>query len=412
MAQAGKTYDVTVNGYAFGGETIGRLPDGRAVFVPFAIPGERVRVALVTEKRGFARARLVEVLDPSPQRISPRCRHFGVCGGCDYQHMPYETQLEAKRAVVRDQLQRIGGIADPVVQPVVACPEPYYYRNTVQFHQDKDGRLGYYRHDGQGVLAIAECHLPLPLLNQVWPQVELEPIPDLERIGLRQGVEDEVLLWMASENPEPPEMELDLPISTVYLSPDGALILAGDNHVVLEVLGRPFRVSAGSFFQVNTVMAAEMANHLLHHLPLTPDTTLLDVYCGVGLFSAFLAPRVKSCIGIELSESAVNDFAANLDEFDNVSVYLGAAEDVLPNLDVRADVLLVDPPREGLDRRALDAIVTLAPPVIAYVSCDPATLARDLKRLLAAGYALEQVTPFDLFPQTYHVECVVFLRRE
>lgn len=406
-----ETFEVTVGGYAYGGETVGRLPDGRAVFVPFAIPGEKVRVALVTEKRGYAQARLVEVLEPSPLRIEPRCAHFGDCGVCDYQHMPYEIQLEAKQEVVRDQLQRIAGIQNPVVQPVVPCASPYYYLNTVQFRQDPADRLGYLRHDGQEVMAVRECHLPQPLLNQIWPQLAFEPIEGLEQIGLRQGDEDEVLLWLASQSPEPPELELDLPISVVHLSSAGQIVMAGDDHVVLEVLARPFKVSAGSFFHANTVMAAELVNHLLENLPLSSETTLLDAYCGVGLFSAFLAPRVKECIGIEVSETAVDDYAVNLDESDNVSVYLGAAEDVLPNLNAAADVMVVDPPDEGLDRRALDAIVAVAPRVIAYVSGDLATLARDLKRLIAAGYQVDRVTPFDFYPQTYRVECVVLMSK-
>ncbi len=179
----------------------------------------------------------------------------------------------------------------------------------------------------------------------------------------------------------------------------------GEDHLAMQVLEREFYVSAGSFFQVNTVMAEKMVTHLLGELPL-PAKTILDVYCGVGLFSAFLAPKCERLIGIELSPSACEDFAVNLDEFDHVELYEGAAEDVISHLEVEQAIVLVDPPRAGVDKRALDGIRALDPPVIAYVSCDPSTLARDAARLIAGGYRLVNVTPFDMFPQTYHIESI------
>lgn len=407
------SYEIQLTAFAFGGESIGRLPDGRAVFVPFAMPGEKVRVELVEERRGFARARLLEVLQPSPERVQPRCIHFGVCGGCDYQHMGYETQLQAKRTVVRDQLQRIGGIEKPNVLPVVPCPSEYYYRNTIQFHQNEDGRLGFIRHEGDQVLAIQECHLPQPVLNATWPEVQFEPISGLDRIGLRQGQDEDIILWLESQDPLPPELELESDLSAVHLSPAGAIVMAGDDHVVMELLGRSFKVSAGAFFQVNSVVAALMVEHLLESLPLTPATTLVDAYCGVGLFSAFLAPKVGKLIAIEENEAAIEDFAVNLADYEDqeISLYAGAVEEVLPGIQQPVNVVLVDPPRAGLDRKALDAIVALGPRVLAYISCDAATLARDVKRLDAGGYKLIQATPFDMFPQTYHVETVALLKK-
>jgi len=168
-------------------------------------------------------------------------------------------------------------------------------------------------------------------------------------------------------------------------------------------LDRDFRVSAASFFQANTVMAEKMVGHLLTYLPVSSSTTLLDVYCGVGLFSAFLAPKCKTVIGIESSESACEDFVVNLDEFDNVELYEGLAEEVIPHLLAKPDVVLVDPPRSGLEKRVMDGLLKLNPQVIAYVSCDPSTLARDAARLINRGYRLRDVTPFDLFsPNVSH----------
>lgn len=306
---------------------------------------------------------------------------------------------------------RIAGVPNPPVQEIVPSPAPWNYRNAVQFHLDRQGRLGFQETGSHRVVAIRECHLPQEAINLTWPQIEIEPLAGLERINLRAGAGDELLLALEGDGEEMPEFSVDFPISAVYLGPAGAMVLAGDDGLVMEVLEKSFQVSAGSFFQVNTAQAGAIVNYLLDRLPLQADATLADVYCGVGLFSAFMAPRVKRCIGVELSESACKDYAINLDACENVELYVGSAETVLPALDLSADIVLVDPPRAGLERTALDAIVAMAPHTLAYVSCDPATLARDVKRLMSAGYQLSEVTPFDLFPQTYHIETVTLMRR-
>jgi 23S rRNA (uracil1939-C5)-methyltransferase len=386
------------------------------VFVPFTLPGERVRIRLVEEKKRHARAALVEVLAPSPQRSTPRCAHFGACGGCSYQHMSYPDQLAAKAGILREQLERIGGIVGPPVEPMVASLQPFNYRNHVQFHLAADGRLGFFDSQGRSVLAVSECHLPEPPLDELWKQLdftgylptqgETESAP-IERIGLRQGEEGDIQLILEGSLAEAPEISVEeLAISAAHVSPAGTLVLAGSPAVVFEVLGRPFRVSAGSFFQVNTSMAAAMVEHVLRYLPDLPGMTILDVYCGVGLFSAFLAPQAARLIGIESSPSACEDFVANLDEFDHVELYEATAEEALPALEVEPQFVLVDPPRAGLERGALDALLGLHAPYLCYISCDPATLARDARRLVNGGYVLEKVTPFDLFPQTYHIESI------
>jgi len=176
----------------------------------------------------------------------------------------------------------------------------------------------------------------------------------------------------------------------------------------MEVLGHNFRVSAGSFFQVNIPVAEAMVSHLLEQLLVHSTDTVLDVYAGVGLFSAFLAPTVERLIAIESDENACEDFTINLNEFDNVELYQATAEEVLPDLDIRPHVILVDPPRAGIGRQAMDGILAMSPEILAYASCDPATLARDARRLIEAGYLLKQITPFDLFPQTYHIESLSF----
>lgn len=409
-----EVFEVIVENWAYGGEVIGRLPDGRAVFIPFALPGEKVRIELVEDKRGFARARLLEVLEPSPDRIEPRCRHFGVCGGCHYQHLDYPRQLAAKTTALRDTLTRIGKFKpeelDRVLKPFEPSPSPWYYRNHIQFHLDPAGNLGYLTQRSDSVVPIIECFLPEPALDQTWPLLEFDPIPSLVRVGLRSGIEDDVMLILETDDDEGLEFSLDIPLLAVQIGPESLHVLSDSAELEIDVLDYTFQVSAGSFFQVNTAMAEKMVEHLLAHLPLRPESTVLDVYCGVGLFSAFIASEVARLIGIEENSMAVEDFAVNLDAFDNVEIYEAPAEDVMPDLDIRPDIILVDPPRAGLALPVLDAIVALQPEMLAYVSCDPATFARDAKRLRKAGFVLEQLTPFDLFPQTYHIETISFWR--
>jgi 23S rRNA (uracil1939-C5)-methyltransferase len=412
MIEQPGSYVVEIFSQVYGGDGLGRLPDGRAVFVPYVLPGEKVRIQVFDEKKSHARARLVEVLTPAPGRITPPCPHFGDCGGCHYQHLSYDNQLLLKRDILLDQLKRLANLPDPPVRPVVPSSRPWNYRNTVQFHLSPAGKIGYLAANSNRVVEIRECHLPEPVLNDTWPRLALEPLPGLEEIELRAGADDEVLLVLEGNDPRPPELEVDMRLSAVYLGPEQPYAMAGDDFVVMQVLGRPFKVSAGSFFQVNGPQAEAMVEHLLNILPLHPQSVVLDLYCGVGLFSAFLAPRVGRCIGVEVSPWACDDFAVNLDEFDNVDLYVGTTEEILPALQVSPDVVVLDPPRAGVEKAALQALLAMHPAVIAYVSCDPATLARDLRVLLSNGYTLEQVTPFDLFPQTYHIESISLLRAE
>jgi 23S rRNA (uracil1939-C5)-methyltransferase len=408
-----QTFDITLEKFTYGGEAMGRLPDGRAVFVPFGLPDEKVRVELTEDKKNFARAKLLEVLKASPDRVTPKCRHFIECGGCHYQNLAYEKQLQVKTEILRDQLQRIGKIEYPPVKPMVASPSEWNYRNHVQFHLAKDGRLGFIDSTENAVLPIEECHLPETGINSFWRNLQFESNADVERVSLRTA-DGDLMVVLESESPETPELEVEADVSVIHLFDDHPVVLAGKDHLFFNVLGKDFRVSAGSFFQINTKMAEKMVQHLLACVPVSLSTSLLDIYCGAGLFSKFFADRCEKVIGIEFSESACEDFAFNLDEFDNVELYEGAAEEILPALkrDVSSETCaIVDPPRAGIERHALDGLIQIQPQLIAYVSCDPSTLARDAARLINAGYRLAEVTPFDLFPQTYHIESISVFRK-
>ena len=402
-------YEITLEKLTYGGEAMGRLPDGRAVFVPFGLPGEHVRVELAEDKKNFARGKLLEILKASPERIDPKCKHFGKCGGCHYQNLPYEKQLQVKTEILRDQLQRIGKIENPPVMQMVASPLEWNYRNHVQFHLTAEGKIGFINAKGNSTLPIEECHLPETGINAFWPNLQFESNKDVERVSLRAAQDEELMVVLESEDPETPELEIEADVSVVHVFDEHAVVIVGQDHLIFNILGKDFRVSAASFFQVNTKMTKKMVEHLLSKLTVTTSITLLDVYCGVGLFSKFFAGKCQRVIGIETSESACEDFAFNLDEFDNVELYEGAAEEVLPGLAGRLDsstYAIVDPPRAGIERHALDAILSIKPQIIAYVSCDPSTLARDAARLINGGYRLVEATPFDLFPQTYHIESI------
>ncbi len=403
--------EVTLNTETYGGDCIARMPDGRALFVPFGIAGEKVRVEITEEKKNYVRGKIVKVIEPAPSRIAPRCPHFSDCGGCHYQHLGYTDQLALKQRVLTEQLERLGKIKAPPVHAIVPSPTEWNYRNTVQFSISPAGKLGYQRTGSHSIVEVRECHLPLAPINHLWPQLEIDSQAGIDRATIRCGDEDELLLGLEGGAPTPPEFAVDFPLSVVYFNKGGNLLLSGEDYSTITILGRAFKVSAEGFFQVNTVMAEKMVTHVLGLLGERQVGHIVDAYCGVGLFSAFLAPRCRLLTGIELSEAACNDYAANLEEFEHVSLYMGRVEQVLPGLEINPEVVLLDPPRAGLDPDAMEGLLKAAPGLIIYVSCDPATLARDLRKLLDAGYTLQSVTPFDLFPQTYHIETISLLTR-
>jgi 23S rRNA (uracil1939-C5)-methyltransferase len=404
------TLDLDLTGMAYGGEAFGRDQSGRIVFVPFALPGERVRLVIQEEHTHWARGRIVDILRPAPERVLPRCRHFSECGGCHYQHLDYPAQVRHKASIVGEQLARLGGFANPPVLPAVASPSPWNTRNHVQFSQAPDGRLGFQAAASHRTLAIQECHLPEPRLADLWPRLNLEPIPGLQRIGLRAGDDECMIVFEGGEMPEV-ELETDLPDSVVWLTQETTRVLAGAGALSISVLDRTFQVSAASFFQVHTELAGMLVRCALEALAIQPGETVLDLYAGVGLFSAFIAQRGAHLIAVEQSPSACADFQVNLDEFDSVELYAAPVEAALPALRLAPHAALVDPPRSGLDPLVVQALTTLGPERLVYVSCDPATLARDGKCLTEAGYSLRSVTPIDLFPQTYHIETVSLWQR-
>ncbi|MBM4430189.1 MAG: 23S rRNA (uracil(1939)-C(5))-methyltransferase RlmD [Chloroflexi bacterium] len=409
--QMGKQIVVQLTDMAHGGESVGRY-EGKAIFVPYGIPGESVRVEIVRDRGRFAQARMLEVLSASPHRVQPPCPHFGTCGGCHWQHLHYRAQLEHKQAIVRAQLQRIAGLAEAAVRPTLGAAYPWQYRNHVQFSVGRSGELGFMAAASHRVVAIERCLLMHPLLEEIFDSLDVE-LPGLQGLHLRAGIqtgEQMIIFEMADD--EPPELYVDWPVSCVLLLSDGTpMTLVGSSYIHESMAGRMYRLSAPSFFQVNTQQAERLVHVVSDYLLVQPDSVVIDAYCGVGTFALALAAKAKQVIGIEANPFAIADAEANAFGLDNVTFFAGNVGEVMPTLDASDVLVVLDPPREGIDRAALEALLTLSPQRIVYVSCDPATLARDVKDMVTAGYHLGEVQTIDMFPQTFHIESVAVLFR-
>ncbi len=407
--------ELQLEGIAHGGEALGRY-EGKIVFVPYAIPGERVRARIVREKRSWARARLLDVLEPSPDRVDPPCPYFGPegCGGCQWQHIRYERQLTLKRDIVLDQLRRLGHMEDPPVRETLAVGDPYHYRNHMQFSVTRDGRLGLLQGESHRVVPVERCLLMHPLLVDIYEGLDLA-WEGLRRVILRAGVNTgDRLLILETEGEEMPALELDMPVSVVLHRPKKPPFpLAGLPYIRERVGGRTFRISSDSFFQVNTAGAGMLVRLVREFLAPKGHETLLDLYCGVGLFGLSLAPEVGLVVGIDVSESAMEDAAYNAQAFglENVALHEGPVEEVVRVLWEPAELAVLDPPRSGAGRKVLEHLHRLRVRRLVYVSCDPATLARDAQYLVDLGYHLKVVQPVDMFPQTYHIETVSLWER-
>jgi 23S rRNA (uracil1939-C5)-methyltransferase len=371
--------------------------EGRKVFVDYGMPGERVVAEIDIERPHALFGRVVEVLEAAPGRVEAPCEYFGECGGCQWQHVAYDRQLEFKRELVVEQLRQIGGFEEPAVSATVGAENPWGYRNHVRFTAKSRGEIGFVRRGTHRFLRVDRCLIADDWVNDAIPLVQGRA-GGLHQVAIRRGVKTGELLVHPN------------------LDHLGTSIPSGQKYYHEEILGHRFRISAASFFQTNTQQAERLISLVRDKLRLQPRETLVDAYAGVGTFAVVLAERVKRVIAIEESSAAVDDATVNIEGLPNIQYYMGKVEDVLGGIDEEMDALILDPPRIGVQAAAIDAVLRRAPGRIAYVSCDPSTLARDLRLLvdgLADGsrYDLVDVTPVDMFPQTHHIECVASLRR-
>lgn len=460
----GPIIELELHDLAYGGDAVGRY-DGRAVFVGGGLPGEVVRARLTRERSNYARATLVEVLRRSPERIEPEFPELGESGGFQWQHIDYQAQLNWKTRITRQLLMRVGHFANPLVLPTIGMPAnvvPWRYRTVAQFAIGPNGEIGFRRAGSHDVLDMPSCPIVHPSLDMLyrnvreWMRAEWGEAAGeyAERFTLRVAVGAPGAMAGASSGPLPgqsPENFMQPSgILAIETRPGGAIdaaggpqavgaalldatpglagvvilglpggrgrVVVGQDYVYEQVLHRTFRISAGSFFQVNVWQTPVLVEQALAALrPLRGDWAL-DCYSGVGLFSLFLAEQVTHVHAIESQPSAVADARASaaMNGVTNVTATEGVVERMLGMLrkqHSRTDIALVDPPRAGCHPRALAEIKQLAPRTLVYISCDPSTLARDLQHFCVDGYRLVSVQPVDMFPFTSHIECVAICER-
>jgi len=441
------TYDLllSIEKLIYGGDGLARTPagaDGRsmAVFVPFVLPGERVEAEIRQEKPGFARGSLTQLIEASPDRVEARCPYFRQCGGCHYQHIPYQRQLEFKAAILRETLQRIAKIElQSEIRQHASPPWNYRNRTRLQVRTAPEFALGYFRFGSHEFLPVRECPISSPLLNRVMARLlELGGLncpTAVEEIELFADAADERLLAWAFCGREADHRDLlrwaealerELPeISGVTFFPSRrrveeeapidpqALEQSGAKAIRYRTKDHEYQVSAGAFFQVNRYLVDELVSVVTGN---ASGDVALDLYAGVGLFSTALARNFHHIFGVEASQTSHGDLVQNVPA--NVKAVGARTEDYLRSdylrnrpVRKRPDLVVLDPPRTGAGKAVIRSLVELGALRIRYVSCDPATLARDTAPLLAAGYHIEEAHLFDLFPESFHIESVLLLAR-
>jgi 23S rRNA (uracil1939-C5)-methyltransferase len=423
-----------------GGDGLATL-DGMKVFVPFSAPQERVRARIVTQKRDYAVAEIEEILEPSPLRVSAPCPHYGVCGGCQLQHINYQGQLVVKKIYVNEALQRIGQVFVPV-RNVTTEAEPWHYRNKTQYPVGTVGKemaIGFFRRGTHDLLDVPACLLHPVEFDRLREAIraillaagetgydESKHNGNVRHVVLRQGICDGGLLaivvtrtsqfdqraaeLIAEQPGVTGVMQSVVSTRTNRIMGPQTAVLAGSGHLSQTVLGSTFQVSASSFFQVNIQQAEELVRKILKHVAPKGDELVLDLYSGVGMISLLLAPFVQRVSAIEADATAVEDAKANAlaQAVRNVEFFCGDVAREIGRV-TSTDVVILDPPRKGCPAETLRQIAALKPKRIVYVSCNPATLARDLATLEQSGYTTHEIEPVDMFPQTFHVEVIARL---
>ena len=443
--------EVELTDLAYGGDAVGRY-EGRVLFVPGGIPGERVSVEIIEERRGHARAELLEILRPAPERVEPQYPLL-TDSGCQWQHIAYPAQLTWKAHIVRQLLVRIGKQPDAIVHPTIGMPSgvsPWHYRNIALFSVGPQGEVGFKLTESHEIQDLESCELLHPALDMAYQRVrgKLKQYFGESLAEMIQGFQIRGAIGAVSTSGSPSAVKAVPTLLSIHARPGSVLenpqelaqelmtaapgivgviiervggrygrVIAGQEFLTDVVLGRRFRISADSFFQVNMVQTPVLAERAVAMLEPQHADVVLDGYSGVGLFSMFLSPLTARVIAIESQPGAVIDARANatMNNLNNIMSLEGTLERLLGQLYYRReriDLALVDPPRAGCHPKALQALQSLAPRAICYVSCDPSTLARDIASLCANGrYRLVAAQPIDMFPQTYHIECIALLAR-
>ena len=446
----GKKYEMTIDRLGSSAEGVGRIQDF-TVFVPYALPGETVETTIVEVKKNYARGKLVRIVTASPERVEPCCAIYDACGGCQLQHMDYAAQLAAKRQQVIDAVTHIGHQNGIPVHPTLGAENPWNYRNKMQFPIGrKAGKtiIGCFAQGSHEIIDTTDCHIQKELNNDIVNAVRevvtklAIPVYDedkhlgvLRHVVGRVGKNGECMLVLVTAVKElrsakqlvgmlrtrlPKLVSIQQNIQTyhnnVVLGRETKLLWG--RPTILDRLGSlTFHISPRSFFQVNTAQAEVLYNKALEYAGLTGSETVIDAYCGTGTITLFLAQKARKVYGIEIVKPAILDAEKNArdNHIKNAEFIVGDATVVMPRLykqGIRADVVVVDPPRAGCTPPVLEAFVHMQPRRIVYVSCNPATLARDIALLAELGYQAKEIQPVDMFPMTSHVESIALLQRK
>ncbi len=393
---------LTIEDVAFGGAGVGRH-EKQVIFVPNTLPGEKVEVSIVEKKKKFSNARVTKILKASPKRIDPKCEYFESCQGCAYQHTDYSNQLDLKKKQVIDLFQRIGKLTTFPEIKTIASDTHFGFRNKIKIHAEKKGtewKAGFIGEDNRQIINIETCAIAHPKINE-----RLKVF----REGASKEQDDFRGTWVARVNSK--EVEKDFFFEREE-ERKVALPLIKD-----QIAGKAFLSPFDSFFQTNHEMLEKLVEEVKDKLDLKPNSTFIDAYCGVGLFTLLFAPDVKKSIGIEYDFRAIGCAKKNnqILHIKNSAFVQGKVEEklaeVLEKNKENSPVLLLDPPRRGCDAKVLETIVKNKIDKLIYVSCNPATLARDLSKLNQEGYTLKEVTLLDMFPQTAHMELVCLIDR-
>ncbi|MBH1940760.1 23S rRNA (uracil(1939)-C(5))-methyltransferase RlmD [Mobilitalea sibirica] len=444
--------EVTIEDIGSDGEGIGKYK-GYTLFIKDTVVGDKALVKVMKTGKTYGYARLVELITPSGSRIQPRCPIADKCGGCQLQHMDYKKQLEYKENKVRNCLTRIGGFTKIPMEPICGMEEPYYYRNKSQFPvgRKKDGTLsiGFYAGRTHSIIDTQHCYIGakvnvdiLKFMRTFIEQYHIEPYDEethkgllrhiLTRVGFQTG---EIMVCLVINGNNLPHREklveglkniqgmksicLNINTSkTNVILGDKVIPIWGEPYITDSIGPIKYQISPLSFYQVNPEQTKKLYELALQYADLHGDEIVWDLYCGIGTISLFLAQKAKKVYGVEIIPQAIEDAKTNarINGIDNAEFYVGAAEEVLPRMykekKVKADVIVVDPPRKGCDQSLLDTILEMGPKRVVYVSCDPATLARDLKYLCEKDYDLVKVQAVDQFGHSVHVETVVLLSKK
>ncbi len=402
MAHSQTNFEVQIEKLVYGGDGLARL-NGQVVLVPFVLPGERATVEPVERKPGLVRSKLVELHEPSGERVVAPCPYFGRCGGCHYQHANYETQLGLKRAILAETLRRVGKIEPPEEISVIAA-EAWNYRNRAQFHV-RGTELGYLEARSNRFCAVEQCPISSPRINQV-----VTALREMLRDGRWPRFVQSIEVFTNEDQVQLNVLESERPVARRFFD-WCAEKLPGYVPGPLDygAAGTSYQVSGGSFFQVNRFLIDQMVERAL---PEAVGESALDLFAGVGLFSVPLARRFAKVTAVESGAGALRDLRFNAERAGvAIDAHQSSVEQFLAGMTAAPDFVLADPPRAGLGKNAAGELVRLSPARITVVACDPATLARDLAGLVAGGYRLAKLTMIDVFPQTFHIEAIADLTR-